>query len=204
MKKLFFVASALAALSLLAPSIGFAQRADNQFGLYSEAAAGAGTQNIAADTGTPFFAYLVLTVPVDNDMNEVTSIEAFEFMVTFSNGAMVFKLSETLPPGAINVGDATSPALGLDYTVGLATPIQVTGGNVTVVSFQFMVQTADPIEIFIVNSRNGEMQFQEASGKTLVQAYPASSDQNLPAASFNGTVTATESETWGGVKALYR
>jgi hypothetical protein len=203
MKKLFFVMSALAALTLLAPSTGFA-KADNQIGIYSEAAAGDGTQNFVVTPNVPFFAFLVLTQPVDNGGTPVTQVEAFECKVTFSNGGSIFKLAETLPPQAINVGDSSNPALGLDYAVGLGVPTNVVGGAVTLVQFQFLALVGTQIDVFVELSTTGNMYYQEAAGKTLVDYYSSSGDVALPVASFNGIVTATDEETWGGVKALYR
>ena len=204
MKKLFYVVSALAALTLLAPNVGFAQSADNQLGIYGDEAGSLDSQNFVVAASTPFTAYMVLTNPVDNYDMAVGEVEAFECRVAFSNGAMVFKLAETLPPQAINVGDSSNPAAGLEYAVGLGVPTPVVGGAVTLVEFTFMVLAVSQIDVFIEESQGGNLYYQEADNKELVDYYPSSSDPAMPVASFNGTVTPVDEETWGGVKALYR
>jgi len=206
MKKLLFVLSAFAALSLLAQDTDFALAADNQIGVYSEAAAGPGTQNFTVGASEQFQAYAVLTSPVNALDEAVPDVEAAEFMITFSNGGNVFKLAEILPTGAINVGDSTNPALGLDYTYGSPTPVPVVGGAVTLVEFTFLLLTADENLVYVVESRKGNIQYQQGgAGTTRIQAYPSSGDTAAPVASFNGTgVTPVEAQSWGGLKALYR
>jgi hypothetical protein len=204
MKKLLYVVSALAALTLLAPSVGFAVQADNQVGIYGDAIASDGSQNFVVPTSTPFTAYMILTQPVDNYGVDVIEVEAFECAVTFSNGAMVFKLAETLPPQAINVGDSSNPAAGLQYAVGLGVPMPVNNGTVTLVQFTFMVLVDTNIDVFIEESVGGNMYFQDTPNKELVDYYPSSSSPAMPVASFNGTAVPVDSESWGGVKAMYR
>jgi hypothetical protein len=210
MKKLLFVLAALAILSLAAPVTGFAQldppAAANQIGLYTVPV---DTTDLASSEFTvlasvPFFAYLCVTKPQDNAFNAVELIEAFECRVTFDNPTAYFKLAETLPPQAINVGDTSSLVNGLDYAVGLGTPLPVVNGGAVLVTYQFFSATAASSLVFVGPSPQGNLYYQEALGKTLVDFYPSSSDPTLPIAGFNATPVATESETWGSVKSLYR
>jgi hypothetical protein len=201
MKKLLFVASALAALSLLAPSSGFAQ-ADNQIGVYFDTA---GTvTDFTPEAIVAFDCYVLLTQPRDLVDVQVTEVEAFEFMVTFQNGAGVIKNGETLPPGAINVGNSNSPAAGLGYTVGLAVPVVVVDGIATLVTISLLVLTVEENFIYLNNSSTGNMYYQEGASGTLVDFHPSSGNSADPVAAIAGTVTPVEASTWGGVKSLYR
>ena len=201
MKKLLFVASALAALSLLAPSSGFAQ-ADNQVGVYFDMEGTVtGFTPIAFEA---FDCYVLMFQPVDDDGFPVTEIEAFEFMVTFQNGAGVIKNNETLPPGAINVGNSSSPAAGLEYAVGLASPIEIVDGLVQLVALSLIVLSVEENFIYMNNSPLGNMYYQNAGDGQLVNFYPTSGDSADPVAAIDGTVTPVEASTWGGVKSLYR
>ena len=211
MKKLIFVMAVLTAVAMVSPTVSFAQHEyDNQFGVFFDTVAE--QINGAPTPSVPFFAYVMLLKPVDSVGGAVTGVEAIELMVTLvrTNPAeTIFKLAETLPPGAINVGTATDMYDGLDYTVGLAEPVLVTNDAVILVTLQFMilddaVPGLDPVELYMTNSRNGFLQYQRDGGPPLIPAFPSSGDQASPVASFNGGVVATESSTWGTVKSLYR
>ena len=212
MKKLLFAVSALAALSLLAPSTGFAQihDYDNQVGLFLAADGTGGTNS--NDIGSPVFVYLVLLRPVDEDNGNAPypDINAFECMLNFSGGAL-FKLGDTLPPTGINVGDNTDINQGfLEYIVGLGTSQLVTDGSLTLITFQFMATS--PAETIIrltpttAPSLPGEMAFQSVSGQLRVM-YNAGGSADAAVFSFNGAdggVVAVEDASFGSVKALYR
>ena len=212
MKKLLFAVSALAALSLLAPSTGFAQihDYDNQVGLFLSADGTGGTNS--NDIGTPVFVYLVLLRPVD-DLNggaPYGDINAFECTLTFTGGAL-FKLGDALPPTGINVGDNTDIGQGfLEYIVGIGTSVPVTLGSVTLITFQFMATTpAETIIALTPTSRPGipgEMAFQSVSGQLRIM-YDAGGEADAPVFSFNGVdggVVAVEDASFGSVKSLYR
>lgn len=201
MKKLLFVASALAALSLLTPSFGYAQ-ADNQVGVYFDL--GATETSFTPVAFVEFNIHLLLTQPVDNDSAPVTEVEAYEVTIEFSNGAALIKSSETLPPNALNLGDANSPAAGLNYIVGLAVPVPVENGITWLATIGLTPLNVDENFISLVNSPLGNMYYQEVATKTLVNFYPSSGNSADPVAAISGTVTPVESSTWGGVKSLYR
>lgn len=211
MKKLLFAVSALAALSLLAPSTGFAQHessSNNQVGLFinPDGTGATGTMDIAVAVPV----YLVLINPTDELAGEApyANINAFECMLNFTGGAL-FKLADTLPATALNVGDASDINQGyLEYIVGLGTAIDVTAGSVTLVSFQFMATSPALTEISLSMTRApsipGEMAFQSVSGqlRTMYNAAGAADAVNF---TFGGMgPVAVENESFGSVKALFR
>jgi len=199
------VVTALAALTLIAPTSGLAQAADNQFGIFFDTEA---TQ-VNIDPAGPFFAYLFLLQPVDLVGDPATEINAFEISLRVDNATNLFKLADSvIPPNAIIVGDRSDITAGLDYIVGLAAPYPVTGGKVHLMTFQFLKQDAVPVFLYLQDTRSGVLQYQVPTANPdvsiLVPAFPASSDQGTPVASFFGAVVPVESQTWGQLKSLYR
>ncbi len=211
MKKLLFVVSALAAFSLLAPSSGFAQW-ENRIGIYTTATppeSGGTSMELAAST--PTFVYFVLTNPV-NGGSPVNNVEAFEFKVAYNPSATFFKLAETFNGEALNVG--TAP----EYVVGFSTPIAVNSGApryVMLMTWQVMLLAPTQHDMFIelpsIQSLAGSLAYQDAdalSGDLLVAATPSSGDYAAKVFSFNPAPgeepIATENESFGNVKALFR
>ena len=112
MKKLV----ALLMVSLMATS-AFAVVDDDpdMLGVYFDL--NADTNSISAAASVPFNMYFIITNP------SVASIWGVEFGYDLVGGAgQYFRLAETLPGGALNVGDASNPATG-DYVLGLASPL---------------------------------------------------------------------------------
>lgn len=212
MKKLLFAVSALAALSLLAPSTGFAQHessANNQVGLFlnPDGTGGTGTAQIAVAVPV----YLVLINPTDELNGELpyANINAFECTLNFTGGSL-FKLADTLPPTAVNVGDNSDINQGfLEYIVGLGTSADVVSGSVTMISFQFMATTPALTEISLsmtsAPSIPGVMAYQSVSGQ-LRRMYNAAGAEGAVNFTFNSDPgpVAIESESFGSVKALFR
>jgi hypothetical protein len=211
MKKLLFAVSALAALSLLAPSTGFAQHqssANNQLGLFLNAD---GTGNsFTLDIGIPVTVYLVLINPTNDDPAETpySTLNAFECTLNFT-GPIPFKLGDTLPPTAINVGNNTDINNGfLEYIVGLGTSMDVIADAAKLITFQFLVTNPGATTITLTPtsapSIAGEMAFQPVSGQ-LKKMYNAAGSPGAVVFTFNGTGTvATEDASFGSVKALFR
>lgn len=212
MKKLLFAVSALAALSLLAPSTGFAQHessANNQLGLFlnSDGTGGTGT----AEIGVPVSVYLVFINPTDveNAEEPYLTIGAFECMLNFTGGTL-FKLADTLPPTSVNVGDNGDINQGyLEYIVGLGTPMSVVAGSATLISFQFMATSPALTEITLTMttapSIPGVMAFESVEGE-LRQMNNASGTEGGLNFTFNldpGPI-AIENQSFGTVKALFR
>ena len=136
MKKLLFAVSALAALSLLASSVGFATTAPNQLGIYTEQTGF--TSNIdGIGAGEQFNAYLVLTNPINEDFDDtglsepITAIDGFECAVIMPEGLNFLPLQAIFPPQALNIG--TAP----DYVVGFASPVPVVDNAVTLITWLF-------------------------------------------------------------------
>jgi hypothetical protein len=207
MKKLLFVATALAAISLLAPSSGFAQW-ENRIGVYTDQDPAAGSAELTVAASTPTNIYFVLTNPV-NRGTPVQRVEAFEFRVDAEPLATFFKLNESFPTQGINI--TTYP----DYVVGFAAPWPVTNNRVTLMTWQVMVLNTATHKLFLnlipAPTIAGRIAYQDADGATgqkLVAATPSVSSGTLGDNVFaiNGTLdpTAEESESWGSVKALFR
>lgn len=209
MKKLLFVVSALAALSLLAPSTGFAQHVHpNQVGLYefSDGTGATGTDLISPDTVTIF---LVLTKP-EVDGLPVTQINAFECTLNFNPAGNLFKLAEVFPGDNINVGDNSDIGQGfLEYIVGFGGPHPVTDESVTLVTFTFMHTSAGVIEVSLTPTSKpafpDQMVYQNASVPgDLRQMFTSAGPDGGPVYIFDGVAVAIENESFGSVKSLYR
>jgi hypothetical protein len=206
MKKLIFALSLVAVVTLAAPMTALAQDpvAANQIGIYTtEVDSTLGAAEVSVGPSGNFFAYVCLTKPQDNSFAAVDSVEAFEFGMTFENGADIFVLGATLPPNSIDVGGG-DPVNGFDFIVGIGVPIGVNNGGVTLVTLQILSLSGAPNAIFIGPSTVGNLYYQDTATKELVEFYPSSSDPSLPVFGINQTPVATESRTWGNLKSLYR
>lgn len=212
MKKLLFAMSALAAISLLAPSAGFAQF-QNRVGIYADEIASAAHANPA--TNVPTNVYMLLFNPVGNS-GPVTSIEAFECIVSVTPTTGIFKLSETVMPGVqvINLGDTSSLA-NMEYIVGSATPKAVVNNVCVLVQFQMLITVSPPptFRFFVkptsVPSIPGQMAWQAGGGPPLYVMTPSNTAESFDEAVFGfhlppGEPVATEDSNWGNVKALFR
>ena len=211
MKKLFFAVSAIAALSLLAPSTGFAQfEFSNQVGLFltGDGAGGNGTMTV----GAPVTTFLVLTKPTDVENGEApyTSVNFFECRLNFNPVGGLLKTGEVLPPTGINNGDSDHIGDGfLEYIVAMTDDYPVTDESVSLVTIQFLSVVATPIEVTLgpatVQSIPDEMSFMSIVGDPRVM-YPVSGDIDEPVFCFGSHcyVLPVENEPFGSVKALYR
>ncbi len=212
MKKLIVLVSAMAAFSLLVPHAGFAQHKaspNNIVGLYLNAD-GTGA-NSTFNIGVPVLVYLVLINPTDveNDDAPYSTIDAFECTLNFY-GPVLLLLDETLPPTATNDGDASDINNGfLEYIVGLDTPLDVTAGSATLISFQLMSTNPGVTEITLAPtsapSIPDAMAYQSVSGNFRTM-YPANGSFDLPLFCFNAYCgpSPAEEKCFGSVKALYR
>lgn len=211
MKKLLFAVYALAAISLLAPSAGFAQDFVNRIGIYTTDTAGAAFIN-PAPLGTPFNIYFVVTNPkLDAGAGAaVTAIDAFEFIVTINGPAnLLFKLSQTLLPNSLNVGQDGNP-YNAEYAVGAAAPVPVTGGQRVLMSWNVLLSSPGPF-LFYLNPTTapaipGKMAIEAVIGSEvqLVPCMPSSGAFANPVFALGSTVVPVESASFGGVKALFR
>ena len=222
MKKLFFAVSALAALTLLVPSAGFAQTALNQIGLYTDAAGVPSSASFNPTANVPFSVYLVVTNPVNHAFNDgagtppyervMTAVSGFESQVGFWTGPTagaptlpgLFVLSQTFNGSAIRLGE------GNEYVVGFAAPVPVAGVAAMMMTFSIMVIDSDPKEVFLnttsIPSIPGFMAIVDGSieSNNLQAAWPSSGDYANPVFGINTAVVAVETESWGNVKSLFR
>ncbi len=210
MKKLLFAVCALAAISLLAPNAGFAQEWQNRIGIYTSATADAATY--ATTPVGQFSLYFVLNYPKLADGTDVTQLDAFEFVVTITGTAgTFFKLAQTLPPNALNVGVDSDP-FNANYAVGAASPFPVTNHMATLMTWNCMALGAGPYSFFLHQTTApaipGHMAINvplEGGNVELVACDPSSGDYAEAVFTIGTTPpNAVENETFGAVKALFR
>lgn len=210
MKKLLFAVCALAAISLLAPSAGFAQEFVNRIGIYTTNTAGAAF--ITPTPSIPFNIYFILTNPILDDGlgAPVTSLNAFELKVTIDGPpGVLFKLSQTLLPNAINVANDGNP-YSAEYAVGAAAPVPVVGAQCVLMSWNVLTSNAGPF-YFYLNPTSapgvpGKMAINAKVGANvvLVGCTPSSGAFASPAFALGDVTVPVESASFGGVKALFR
>lgn len=175
--------------------------ADNEIGLYTDHNGAPTSASIAPTLNTPFNVYLVVTAPVNHAYNDglgtppfervMTSISGFEAQIGFWTGTNatastlsgLFVLSQVFNGNAIRLGE------GSEFVVGFADPVPVSGVAA------MMMTPSIPGTMAIVD---GSIQTDN-----LQAAVPSSGNLNYPVFCIN-CFTATESEKWGDVKALYR
>lgn len=213
MKKLLFAVCALAAISLLAPDAGFAQW-ENRIGMYTTADAEAAELPSPA-LFTPVSIYFVVSNPEFADGSPVANIDAFEFKVVANPASGWFKLSETKPTGTIDVGVVDTVAGTYEYIAGWPAPLPVVNGMVKVMDWSVMFQSANPVFFSLapITSTTPSVagmlavNYTESGGggATLIGCMPSSAGGFAdPVFAAFGTTTPVESETFGGVKALFR
>jgi hypothetical protein len=208
MKKLLFAVSALAALSLLAPSTGFAQHMyDNQIGLYmtDDGTGATGTSQI----GTPVNVYMVLTRPANADGTPFAGITAFDCQLNFNPIGGIFVTSNALNGAGFNIGDVASIGSGfLEFIVGFADLVMAEPDrSLLLVTLQFINSNVVPIYVTMspasTPSIPGTMGFLPVD-PPLIEMYPASGAYEDPIFAFNGAAVPVEIESFGSLKALYR
>jgi len=206
MKKLLFAVSALAALSLLAPSTGFAHDYDNQLGLYMTADANGLTGT--SDVGVPVTVFLVLTRPAKEDGTAWSGITAFDCQLNFEPIGNMFKIGDALNGDGFNIGDAGHIELGfLEYIVGLSAQIEVVDGACLLTTLQFINNNVGEVNVTLspasVPSIDGALGF-VTPDQTLQEMFPSSGNAANPVFTFGGIAVPVEGASFGAVKALYR
>lgn len=133
---------------------------------------------VAPPAVVPYSAAVVLLNPSAPD------ISGFEFMLTCTNPTSVFRLSETLPPQAINIGDSFNFANGLTYIVGLGTPLPPTNDAMVLVQLQLLDVVPEQRDFFVSPttpaSIPGEIIFASGPNFDLFPMEPISRDFALP------------------------
>jgi len=214
MKKLLFVVYALAAISLLAPSAGFAQDWENRIGIYTTPDPVDGAAEILTPIqNVPFNVYFVLTSPTFDDGSPVDQIDAFEFTVTIGPGTSgIFKLSQTLWPSSLNIGADGNP-FNAEFAVGGAIPQPVVNGALVLVTWNLMVTNVSAPYYFYLNPTSkpaiaGSMAVNYpaigVNNAVLIACTASSGDGVTPVFALGDVAIATEYDTFGGVKALFR
>ncbi len=205
MKKLLFAVSALAALSLLAPSAGFAQY-DNHMGIYTNTEDMAVNSTITmAQTQTVYF---VITQPYNVEEDRpVGWINAYECSVLLEGTAFVTAIR--WPVSAINVG---SPE---NHVVGFGTGVQVVDGAAMVAEMDVFYGDATGGAVYLTLglsdpvSLPGFMAYLDGDGTVnggLVPMMTSAGDWALPVFAFNADpgIVATDNTSFDNIKAMYR
>ncbi len=206
MKKLLFVVTVMAALSLLVLGSAVAEPTNfNEIGLYTtpDGFGETGTD----DTGVPVSVYLVLTKPAAQNV-PCFGVGGFECQLNFNPIGGIFLLSGSLPGNSINIGDVDHINLGyLEYIVGFGSDIPVVSEAVVLVTFSFLNQNAFPVEVTLGPVSNssipGHMAFLPPDPPLEIM-YSMGGSHEAPVFIFNGRAVPVESESFGSVKALYR
>jgi hypothetical protein len=204
MKKLLFAVTALAALSLLAPSTGFAQGAYNQLGVY--------TDEHMADTtypATPYenvSVYVVLSMPYDHGHEaDISAIGGVEFRFVVDGGNMDLATAWANP----QVTDVGNSANG--HAAGFGNPSVVVDGHVLICTKSVLVTNVTGTYLYLTPiadgaSIEGAMAFLNSDflADPLTAMYPSSGATEEPVFGFNTGVTATDDASMDQIKAMYR
>jgi hypothetical protein len=188
MKKLVVLLMA----SLLLTGSAFAQPIDpdpNMMGFYWDM----GATTVSTDALGIAFGYIVLTNPT------FESCAGYEVGVQFDGGAIVFALN--FPTSAINVGTNTN------IIAGFGAPIATSEATVL---GEYLLQLTGPVYVTLGNavppSIDGPLPAVVDGNDNLMQVGLSADVGNVCAVANDPAfvVVATENESWGGVKSLYR
>lgn len=214
MKKLLFAVCALAAISLLAPDAGYAQW-ENRIGMYTTADAAAAYLE-SPTLFVPVDIHFVVSNPEFADGSPFPNINAFEFMVVANpaSGSWI-RLGESLPPNAFDLAPDDVVNGTFQYSVGwpVEGPLPIVNGMVKVMTWSVMFTAATPVRFtmspitWAPQSVPGMLAVNHTDGTgtaTLAGCMPASGAFDVPVFAAFDTTIPVESETFGGVKALFR
>jgi hypothetical protein len=195
---LLFIAASVLAMS------GYAtvDTDSDQIGVYFDLDANETCISVAPSI--PFFAYVVVTNP---SVPEVLGFE-FSYRVAVPAGleGLVFRLQNASPcwiwPG--------NPWYEGDYVCGLASPAPMTGSNVIVITWQFMLLAPGvSMEFFlgpayVESIADGLPAYAVSDG--ILPLGVSSGDIGLPVAAVNGDcrVVSVNNVTFGALKGLFR
>ena len=212
MRRLLTLAATFAALTLLMPQIGQTQTFESQLGIYSDQVGTPSAANYVATPNMAFYAYLVLTDPVNDSFDgatgtarPITMVDGYECRVNMPEGDGFFNLGITYPAQALNL------ALPPDYVVGFATSVPVVGNAVVLCSWNLMVSDNEQQDITMNLTRfpslAGTMSIVDGEDPQdpLVPVYVSTNNFAVPVFSINGDAAiAVDDASWGDVKALFR
>lgn len=204
MKKLFFAMSALAALSLLAPSSGVAQEPYNEIGIYTTTTPTPANDEASYYGALPgqFECYLVITNPFNTvtTMAPIVELGGFECHIALPLGFQIF--SSTLPAGTINF---TSPP-----TFFVSGSIPVTDNRSLLATLSIATFTGTDGLVYLepvpsAPSIPGSIAITDAGDNfQLIEAFPSSDDLANPVFGINHDVIPSQDESWGDLKAMFR
>jgi len=202
MKKMLFAVTALAALSLLAPTTGFAQGAHNQMGVYLDAEMSA--TNVTAAAFDIVNVHLIVTNPYNEALNRpIESISGIEVRFIMPAG-LAIDSATIWSAEASDFGNAPD-----GHIVGFGQPIPTVNGVAHIATKSIIVMNITPFGVTLgphtsIPSIPGAMAILDFDGEHIQELYPASNDYAEPVFGFNQTVVATESTSFDKLKALYR
>ena len=199
MKKLLFAVTALAALSLLAPSTGFAQGAHNQLGVYTDDAMTA--TNLNAALYSQPVVYFVVSNPYSAAMAPIPSITGVEFKIVFDESLLTQMSLEWTSDSVIDIGTAGS------HIAGFGSPLPVVDSTLTVCAVTFLIMSGDPNYIHLAPADPAsiaDVMVLLDGDEVLSPLWPSSGNFADPVFAFNGTAVATTSVELDHIKALYR
>ncbi len=164
----------------------------------------------------PIDAYVIAT---NVSADEVHGVE-FGYTVLTNVGwdGLVLRLAETLPVGAQNTGDSSSPLVG-DYNVDFASPVPGAGASIVLVTWQYLLLGPMAVEFHLGPADSESLPDGLPAmdvGGSMAPLYPLTGpvEWQRPVATLNGDCpvnfrcwihpVATEKLSWSTVKALYR
>lgn len=212
MKKLLFAVCAFAAISLLTPSAGFAQW-ENRIGIYTSADAAAANL-LTVVPGDPVSLYFVVSNPrLPDGSGPMPSVNAFGLKVSVVPFNSIF-FEAVKPAGAIDVGAGSLGGGVYDFNMGWPTPLPVVNGMVMVMEW-IVTPLNTTLRGFYLSPPNTQdptipglmaVNYQDANETPFLTGCTASSSAfNVPVFILGGAnPIATESASFGGVKALFR
>lgn len=172
----------------------------DRLGLYFDLQADQNMLDVGANV--PFFAYVTITNPT---AAEVYGLE-FGYRIDVQPGfeGLFFRLANDLPPMAINLGNSDDKLAG-DYVVGLAVPLPA-ATTVQFVTWKFMMLTVMDVYFHLgpssIESIADGLPAYEIGGQ--IRPLGVSQPFGEYSACVNGCAVATETQSFGAVKSLYR
>ena len=203
MKKMLFAVTALAALSLLAPTTGFAQGARNQLGFYADDAMGSARVDGAAYANVEIF--LLVSNPYNEiDDRPIESISGVEIRFILPPGVALDSATSWTNGTATDFGNTND-----GHFVGWGTPVPVVDGICHLATKTIFLLSADGFTGLVaphsINPSNpGHMAILDFDGTVIQNVHPSSGDYDLPVVGFNDDVVATDETSFDQLKALYR
>lgn len=173
----------------------------DMLGVYFDMTADMNSMDAVANV--PIFAYVTITNP---SAAEVHGIEFGYQLVSSAGPGLMFRLANTLPSGAVDLGTSTDLTLG-DYVVGLASPLPASEA-VQFVTWQFLLLVPQTVEIYLgpstIQSIDDGLPAYEIGG-AIQSLGLATGGVDTPVARINGLgPVAVEDASFGSVKSLFR